>query len=969
MVEDTNIGFEDLELPGMGDTLAKPASTLPNDSFDGFDDVESTDGSLEDLFAQVKENSANNSLRKPWMKFHQFVLIKTVDQMKELVDRAIENGACSLDLETEGLDNRINYDENGKPYTVHKVVGYCISVRGVGHYIPVRHSFEEGVDKDPNVPAAGVEEQIKRLCWAAQPEITEEGLAEDPFGSKKIKTPGKLIIYFWHAKFDQEFLYPITGIDFWHPQSFEDGYLAGYTVYTDDNHLGLKEKAKSNLRIQDPETEAWHPYEMIKITELFERRIRKADIHFGELYPEEGSDVVAYGCSDGICTELLCESRPDVQWTHLAKVKVDYKEVVGKCLKKPFAATYRLEKQTVQAVRVLERTRGKIDKPGILGLLEEAKTELADYETKIKTLAETKGFKDFNPGSSGQLSEFLFSENGLNIKPKPPKNEASDQYKTDAKTLEKLFEAKPDVEVLSWIVKYRQVDKIIGTYLESLAKNCDEEDCLRFQFKQTGAATGRFTAPAGQAEHGYSGIPIQGIPAKVDPKRPKVANSLRRLFIARDGHTLVKIDYAGQELRIVANLSGEPLWIKEFLEGTGDLHTLTAQSFFGPHITKADKTERNSGKIANFSLIYGGGVQAIQRAVPGCDEAEAARKKASFDKSVPVFAKWVVKQHAYVKEHKGVYTAFGRFISIPDAAIKEGDKLGNGQLAMKQDVRRIRASCERKSTNFPIQGSGADILKISLVKLLKELHKRRWLKNGGDDSVRMIMTIHDEIVFEIRNDRLQEAVPLVSAIMESPSDIVSWKVPLIVEPLLGQSWDAKHDWDAIMAGKKPIPEWLEGTLQIGPARVDINSASLPPLERKPLPSSDLAAVPDKEFPPLSPEDGLGELPIEELPPVKEEKKEAAPKKPKEPATTSKYPTAEFRIARAYLTRRSIYSVHEAIGRSIPLRTRGRTCWLRLLDGEGNLLIDVDSRFIVDPQKFSEELRERNLGSGGYREFE
>jgi len=203
--------------------------------------------------------------------------------------------------------------------------------------------------------------------------------------------------------------------------------------------------------------------------------------------------------------------------------------------------------------------------------------------------------------------------------------------------------------------------------------------------------------------------------------------------------------------------------------------------------------------------------------------------------------------------------------------------------------------------------------------------------------------------------------------MESPSDIVSWKVPLIVEPLLGQSWDAKHDWDAIMAGKKPIPEWLEGTLQIEPARVDINSASLPPLESKPPPSS-FEAVPDKEFPPLSPEDGLGELPIEEPPPVKE-KKEAAPKKPKEPATPSKYPTAEFRIARAYLTRRSIFSVHEAIGRSIPLRTGGRTCWLRLLDGEGNLLIDVDSRFIVDPQKFSEELRERNLGSGGYREFE
>jgi DNA polymerase I-like protein with 3'-5' exonuclease and polymerase domains len=660
---------------------------------------------MEDMGLQQESRDGLPDLIKPWMKFHRFHLVKTIDEVRELVDHCIEHGRCALDLETEGFDNRIDYNDANRPYTRHKIVGYCISVRAEGYYLPLRHHFDQ-FEKDPNLPIDATNAEIKRLCEAAQPVLTEDGYAKDPYASSSIEKPSRCVIYFWHSKFDQEFLYPISDIDFWHPESFEDGLLAAYVFYTDDKNLGLKNKALENLRVTDPVTGNEYPYEMIKFNDLFQRAVPKHERRFAMLYPEDDSNCVRYGCSDAICTELLCEAKRDTKWAHTVKgLKYRYNEVLTEAQKQKFRSMYRLEKQTVQAVRVMERSRTLIDKKAVEALLKEAYLERTRYEDRVVQLAKGfEGFKVFNVGSSAQLSEFLFSERGLDIKPKPEKNEKSGQYKTDAATLESFVESDPDApEVLKDIVKYRQVDKVIGTYLKSLAANTDEHDQLRFNFRQTGAATGRFTAPKGDPEHGFAGVPIHGIPARDDPNKPKVAHSLRGLFVAHLGYAMVKIDYAGQELRVVTCISGEPLWKKEFMEGSGDLHTLTAQAFFGSHITKANKIERTMGKIANFSLIYGGGTQAIMRATK-CDRVEAARKKAAFDKSVPTFAQWVKKQHAFVKKHKGVYTGFRRFIAIPDANVKEGDRDERGNIYDTMRVRKVRAACERKSTNYPIQG-------------------------------------------------------------------------------------------------------------------------------------------------------------------------------------------------------------------------------------------------------------------------
>jgi DNA polymerase I-like protein with 3'-5' exonuclease and polymerase domains len=702
-----------------------------------------------------------NDIAKPWMQHHKFILVKTVAEVESIVEEALADGHCSLDLETEGLDNRIVYNAEGKPETVHKIVGFCLSIGKAekGYYIPVRHKPMDGGPVLNVEPVTQVEAAIKRLCLAAQP--TPKPGQTDLLGFRELETPPRVIIDFWHAKFDQEFLYPITGIDWWHPDGFEDGLLAYFVVYSADKALGLKPKAAQLLRDLEG-----HPYEMIELKELFPNR-RK--INFSSLAPDEPS-VIKYAASDAICTRLLC-ARKDL-----------LPVIQGR---DTWAFTYRLEKQVSQVVRVMERNRVRVNRERVVELRDAHRLVREEYRAKIIALAEGKGFSNFEPGSPKQLSDFLFTERGLDINPKPTRNEKSGQYKTDWDSLHALTEELGENApmVLKWVISYREEDKVLGTYLESLSTNPDSNDELRFNFKQTGAATGRFSAPAGDPDHGYSGVPIHGMPTTSD---------LRQVFEARDGYTMVKCDYAGQELRIVANLSNEPVWIKEFLEGTGDLHTITAKAFFNKQ--EVTKAERAQGKIANFSLVYGGGPQAIIRAT-GCDKMEATRRKQAFDKAVPTFAKWVKGQHDRVKKDLGVHNAYGRWMSIPDANIKVGGRDSNGRvLTEEQDVRMLRAACERYSLNYPIQSSGADIMKISMILLHKEFHKRGWLKNGGDDSVRMLLSVHDELVFEIKHDLVVHAVPIIVDLMERPTKMIrsscspTWKVPLITEPLVGPTW-------------------------------------------------------------------------------------------------------------------------------------------------------------------------------------
>ncbi len=785
-----------------------------------------TQSSMMDFFetSGIQPDRDIEQKLRPWMIAHDFVLVQTAAQLNDIVDKAIAAGRCALDLETGGLDNRIYvkkqledllarglpdqssnlvktmlarmvFGEKGMA-TRHPVVGYCLSYDGqTGYYVPVGHTAEGSV----NVPAAEASAAIKRLCLAAQPTLTPKGLAEDGLGSKDIASPGKVKLYFWNAQFDQEFLLPVTGIDYWHPDSFEDGMLLTFCLYTDDL-LSLKKKAKEKLSVSMPKCESfaelrayeaegepgvwrvkmhkpgWEsrpkvsvPYEMIEMKDLFPRG---REVAFATLHPEE---AVIYGCSDGICTFKLCEDK--AAWKSLAEMASPHPMHLD---------VYRLEKQVTQVVRRMERNRVAIDRPFVQNLLDEAEHEADQYEKEILAIAAEAGFHNFDIRSAKQLGEFLFGEGGLHIEPAPERNEKSQQFKTDTDTLEALAE-QVNQPVLLKVVKFRQIDKIIGTYLENLLEataTCPFGE-LRVHFKQTGTATARFSAPSGHANCG-AGVPVHGIPSTSDDKKPKVATALRHAFIAREGYTYAKVDFAGEELRIGTNLSHEPVWEKEFIHGTGDLHTITARAFYNKQEVSAE--ERQGGKRANFALAYGGGPAAIVRAT-GCTKEEGARRKQAFDRAVPGFASWVKNQHNLVKKRLGVRTAFGRWIAIPDA---------------NNEDQAIRAACERYSVNYQIQGAGSDIMKIVMVRIHKEFHRRGWLAN---DDVRMLLTVHDEIVFEIRHALVPEVMKVIVTLMESPTkmargeDNKPWLVPLIAEPLVGLNWAAKYAYDMILHGK------------------------------------------------------------------------------------------------------------------------------------------------------------------------
>jgi len=889
-----------------------------------------------------------NIKERPWMKYHNFILIENEEQLVQLIDACLASGRASLDLETQGLDNRIYWHDpatlTGKyecfwdpanppvrvPQTVHKIVGYCISPNGRdGYYIPIRHTAEMAKNVDLDV----VSREIRRLCLAAQPEIDPAALADDPLGSPVIKTPGKVKLYFWHAKFDQEFLYPVTGIDWWHPESFEDGMLMYFTKLSSDKSLGLKDKSKRNLQVMDErgkpviENGSTVPYEMVELKECFAPG-RK--ISFPELDPHE---CRWYWGGDSICTFLHC-TKPEMQ----------------EILTSPkYNQTYRLEKQVTQVTRIMERNRIRIDIDYVRNLLAEAEKESAIYRAEIVALASQHGFRDFDPQSPKQLSEFLFaSPNGLNMEPKPQMNEKSGQYKTDADTLEKLVEENSNINpILVTIVKFRQVEKVVGTYLKSMANNCDQYGDLRYQFRQVGAATGRFSAPAGDPDHGYGGVPIHGIPSGYDEKKPKVATALRRAFIARPGYVILKVDFAGEELRIVTNLSKEPIWEKEFLEGSGDLHSITARAFFNKQ--DVTKQERQAGKMANFSLVYGGGQQAIMRAT-GCNPTEAARRKSNFDKSLPTFAKWVATQKKRVHMEKGVWTAFGRWIPIPE--------IDNPEKA-------IQAGGERAAINYPIQGSGADIMKIAMVKLHKTFYQRGWYQN---DIVRMMLTVHDEIVFEVKLEHIMEVAPVVDEWMTFPGRIPrgdkAWKVPLVAEPLIDKSWDAKYDLHKILHGEhkpeKPGDKPLKSSeMRVGDRvyqRVpDFLEPYLVPDWKKDGHTPPPAAPP----PPSSSDGGAPPPPATPVPstpaPAAQAKAYVAPAAPR--TTTSNRPVFEAWIAN--LSTQSVSQVWQAVHHAYNQES-GKLVRLKHIT-TGEILIDPDQiPLTVDEGMFNARLRELNL---------
>jgi DNA polymerase I len=352
---------------------------------------------------------------------------------------------------------------------------------------------------------------------------------------------------------------------------------------------------------------------------------------------------------------------------------------------------------------------------------------------------------EFNINSTPQLRTVLFERLKLPVQ-KRTKTGAS----TDVEVLEQL--ATLGHEVPRLLIEYRELSKLKSTYVDALPGYIRADTGrVHTSFNQTGAATGRLSS---------SDPNLQNIPV-----RTKRGGEIRRAFIAPPGHLLLIADYSQIELRLLAHLSGDPSFVTAFQRG-GDIHRQTAAVIFGVPEQNVTGEMRARAKTINFATIYGQGALALSRQLGISLEEAKAFIKHYFERFSGVRA-WLDKTVEEARQRGFVETLFGRRRYIPE---------------LRDRNFSIRAFGERTATNSPLQGSAADLIKIAMIRIHDVLRREKL-------ATRMVLQVHDELVFEMPEQEREAAAALVKREMEG---VASLAVPLVVSVGSGKNWiDAK----------------------------------------------------------------------------------------------------------------------------------------------------------------------------------
>ena len=407
-----------------------------------------------------------------------------------------------------------------------------------------------------------------------------------------------------------------------------------------------------------------------------------------------------------------------------------------------------IEKPLIPVVRRME-ARGVLIDPAILGGLAKKYTEeLALIEKRIYAAAG----REFNVSSPKQLGEVLFDE--LHIVPERQKKTAGGARSTRESELEKIRDKHP---IVSDILEYRELRKLLSTYIENLPPLLDAEHRLHAEFIQTGTTTGRM---ASQNPN------LQNIPLHSERGR-----MIRHSFIAPHGFTLVALDYSQIELRLAAILSGDEKLGAIFASGR-DVHTEVAAQVFHVAPEAVDLEMRRRAKVINFGILYGMGVNAL-RAQLGSTTAEAHQYLEEYFSTFKTLSEYLESTKGFARKNGYTETLFGRRRQFPE---------------MKSSLPYVRAQAERMAINAPIQGTQADIIKLAMVKVDEMLKK----EDATEDAY-LLLQVHDELVYEIRTERVEALSKKIKEIMES---VLSPKetngVPIIATMKSGPNWGTMH---------------------------------------------------------------------------------------------------------------------------------------------------------------------------------
>lgn len=405
-----------------------------------------------------------------------------------------------------------------------------------------------------------------------------------------------------------------------------------------------------------------------------------------------------------------------------------------------------VEKPLIPVLSEMQATGIKLDVRYLETLSKKLHKELTALE---KTIHAHAG-REFNINSPKQLGEVLFDD--LQLKPKNAKKTAGGQRSTKESELEKLRDEHP---IIADILRYRELQKLVSTYIDALPKEVGSDGRVHSTLVQTGTATGRMASK----DPNLQNIPI----------RSEEGRLVRQAFVAEAGYKIVAIDYSQIELRIAAILSEDPALLDIFKRGE-DVHTGVAVRVFNVPPEEVTGNMRRKAKVINFGILYGMGVNALRQNLgEGTSRAEAQEFLHAYFNTFTKLAEYLEETKTEARQKGYTTTLFGRRRHFP---------------GISSNVPFIRAAAERMAINAPIQGTEGDILRIAQRDIAY------WIqKNAKQDEVRMLLQVHDELVFEIKETAMKTVVPELVDIMTNVfAGHETHGVPIEVDVKGGPNW-------------------------------------------------------------------------------------------------------------------------------------------------------------------------------------
>ena len=403
---------------------------------------------------------------------------------------------------------------------------------------------------------------------------------------------------------------------------------------------------------------------------------------------------------------------------------------------------YQVEMPLMKVLAKMELAGIALDRDWLAKESQDLEHDLKKLEEKIFELSG----EQFNMNSPKQLGEILFEKMKLDPKAKKTK---TGQYATSEDILQKLSSKH---EIIQHILEYRTYQKLKSTYVDALPSQINKDTHrVHTNFSQTTAATGRLAS----VNPNLQNIPIRTLRGQ----------QIRGAFVSDKGNKIISADYSQIELRLIADIAGEEEMIKAFRNGE-DIHASTAAKLFDIPLNEVSKIQRSQAKTVNFGIIYGQGAFGLAEQT-GLSRSEAKAMIDAYFETYPRLQEYMNEQKQKARDLGYVETILGRKRHLKD--------INSANFVVK-------GHAERNAVNAPIQGSAADVIKIAMIKIDQALQAQNM-------KTKMLLQVHDELIFESPNDEVDAAIHLIKTEMESA---VETKVPLLVEAGVGENWLEAH---------------------------------------------------------------------------------------------------------------------------------------------------------------------------------